>query len=530
MDETGKNFLDKNTLIAIVLTMLIWVGWSKYMASKYPNMGVESAKPAQASVSGETIEGATTTVEAGKAPESMAKFDEIPAQELQVETFDFEEISFSVVSKGMGLTNLVLKQFKDRNNQPIRLSAEDASFASFASQWKGSGQLLDFKLKRLSETEIVGVGQLNGVEYEKKFVVNPKTYSIDASIAVKAEQSLPELQTLLVEKAMAPGEGSLFAPSMEKQEVVVLHREGSEREIFSNKEPFAGEYRASFLAALSSHYFALAIVDASEIIPNFAVNFDSKTENTIGSLSYPSFAGSKSLQLSYKMFFGPKDISTLRAVNENLAQLVDFGMFSFLAEPLLDLMKWFYGFLSNWGLAIIALTILVRLVVLPFNLMSYKSMAKMQAIQPLLKKIREKHKEDPVKMNQEVMAIMKREQVNPAGGCLPMLLQFPIFIALYRVLSEAIDLYQAPFGLWITDLSLKDPYYVLPVLMGVSMYLQQKITPSTMDPQQQKIMAMMPIVFSLLMVSLPSGLTLYIFVSTIFGVLQQQLFMKKPSV
>ena len=154
-------------------------------------------------------------------------------------------------------------------------------------------------------------------------------------------------------------------------------------------------------------------------------------------------------------------------------------------------------------------------------------MSKMQAIQPTLKAVREKYKDDPVRMNQEVMGIMKQEKVNPAGGCLPMLLQFPIFIALYRVLSESIDLYKAPFGLWITDLSLKDPYYVLPILMGISMFLQQKITPSTMDPQQQKVMAFMPIVFSLLMISLPSGLTLYIFVSTIFGVIQQQLFMKK---
>ena len=153
-------------------------------------------------------------------------------------------------------------------------------------------------------------------------------------------------------------------------------------------------------------------------------------------------------------------------------------------------------------------------------------MKAMQKIQPEMKAIREKYKSDPTRMNQEVMGLMKRSKANPLGGCLPMLLQLPVFLALFSSLSMSIELYKAPFIFWIHDLSVKDPWFVLPVLMGVVMFVQQKITPTTMDPAQAKIMQYMPIVFAAMMVGLPSGLTLYIFISTAFGIVQQYIFMR----
>ena len=201
-------------------------------------------------------------------------------------------------------------------------------------------------------------------------------------------------------------------------------------------------------------------------------------------------------------------------------------MFGWIGRHILTLLKWFYSLVGNWGLAIILLTILVRALVLPFNLMSYKSMKAMQKIQPEMQRIREKYKEDAQKMNLEVMQLMKTHRVNPLGGCLPMFLQLPIFFALYQVLGQSIELYQAPFVFWIHDLSLKDPFYVLPVLMGITLFLQQKLTPSTLDPAQAKILMFMPLMFTFFMVSLPSGLTLYIFVSGVFGILQQFYFMR----
>jgi len=154
-------------------------------------------------------------------------------------------------------------------------------------------------------------------------------------------------------------------------------------------------------------------------------------------------------------------------------------------------------------------------------------MKAMQKIQPMTQALREKYKNDPARMNSEMMALMKEHGANPLGGCLPMLLQIPIFFALYKVINSSVELYQSPFMFWITDLSMHDKFYVLPVLMGISMFVQQKLTPSTMDPTQAKIMAFMPLVFSLFMLNLPSGLTLYMFVSTLFGITQQYFMMKE---
>jgi YidC/Oxa1 family membrane protein insertase len=205
---------------------------------------------------------------------------------------------------------------------------------------------------------------------------------------------------------------------------------------------------------------------------------------------------------------------------------VDFGFFDWIAQHILTMLRWFYSVVGNWGLAIILLTVVVRLLVLPFNLYSYKSMRAMQAIQPQIQALRERYKEDQQTQQQEMMRLMRDNKVNPLGGCLPVFLQFPIFIALYQVLGNSIELYQAPFILWIHDLSLKDPYYILPVLMGLTMFTQNKITPNTMDPAQAKVMLMMPLVFTFFMVSLPSGLTLYMLVGAVFGVLQQLYFMR----
>ena len=241
------------------------------------------------------------------------------------------------------------------------------------------------------------------------------------------------------------------------------------------------------------------------------------------------------MKIDYVAYAGPKSFTTLKAVDENLTGIVDYGTFAVIARPILWLLKFLHQYIANWGLAIIALTIIVRLIVLPFNVYSYKSMKVMQKLQPQMNAIRERFKdksnEEKLQMNSEIMKLMKEHKANPLGGCLPMLLQLPVFIALYAVLGQSIELYQAPFGLWIHDLSIRDPLFVTPVLMGITMFIQQKITPSTMDPQQAKIMMWMPVIFAFFMISLPAGLTLYIFVSTLFGIIQQIVFMRdrKPA-
>lgn len=222
------------------------------------------------------------------------------------------------------------------------------------------------------------------------------------------------------------------------------------------------------------------------------------------------------------LIFTKKNYDMLSDLGNNLHLSVDFGFFGILAVPILRGLEFFYRYFPNYGVAIILLTLLIRLITFPLQYKSFKSMKKMQVIQPELAKLREKYKEDPQRMQKETMELFKRAGANPLGGCLPLIAQMPIFFAFYQVLYNAVELVGSPFIFWLTDLSIKDPYYVLPVLMGLSLVLQMKLNPTpTTDPMQKKIMMFMPIVFSFIMKDLPSGLNLYILVSTLFGIVQQ---------
>lgn len=237
-----------------------------------------------------------------------------------------------------------------------------------------------------------------------------------------------------------------------------------------------------------------------------------------------------STALNFDYLLVRKNYDDLVALGRNLKLAIDFGIWEIIAVPILKGLQFFYSAFPNYGIAIILLTIFIRMLTFPLQYKSFKSMKKMQVIQPELKELREKHKDDPQRMQKETMALFKRAKANPVGGCLPLLLQMPIFFAFYKVLYSAVELVDAPFYLWIHDLSEKDPYYILPVLMAVAMFLNTKLTPmTTADPAQQKIMMFMPLIFGFIMKDLPSGLTLYIFVSTIMGMLQQLFVYKRVS-
>ncbi|MDP7321940.1 MAG: membrane protein insertase YidC [Bacteriovoracaceae bacterium] len=235
-------------------------------------------------------------------------------------------------------------------------------------------------------------------------------------------------------------------------------------------------------------------------------------------------------QFNYQVLLIKKNYDDLISAGNNLSKAVDFGMWEIIAVPILRGLQYFYSLFQNYGIAIIVLTILIRFLTFPLQYKSFKSMKKMQVIQPELKEIKEKYKDNPQKVQQETMALFKKAGANPLGGCLPMLLQMPVFFAFYKVLFTSVELVDAPFYFWISDLSEKDPFYILPVLMGLAMFLNMKLTPSTtMDPAQQKVMMLMPVMFSLFMINLPSGLTLYILISTIVGMLQQLFVYKKTA-
>jgi len=247
--------------------------------------------------------------------------------------------------------------------------------------------------------------------------------------------------------------------------------------------------------------------------------------------------------LKHQLFIGPKQMDLLNEVGKGLGNLIDFGWFDFLARPCLHFMNMIYGVIPNYGLAIIILTIIIKLLLWPLGTKSYKSMNEMKRIQPLMAEIREKYKNDKKKQNEEVMSLYRTYKVNPMGGCLPMVLQIPVFFALYRMLYEAIELRHAPFIGWINDLSapdrlfnfgitipLMEPPYGIPVLtliMGASMFLQQKMSPPMGDPAQAKLMMAMPIVFTFIFINFSSGLVLYWLVNNVLSIAQQYYIQKK---
>lgn len=224
-----------------------------------------------------------------------------------------------------------------------------------------------------------------------------------------------------------------------------------------------------------------------------------------------------------RAYFGPKDHDGLARIDPQLQHLVDFGILAPLCRILLHVLQFFFGFVGNWGVAIILLTVSVKILLYPLSQKSFKSMREMQRVKPIIDGINAKYPDDKDKRNQALMQVYKEHKINPFGGCLPILFQMPIGLALYTTLWRAIELYQEPFTLWWVDLSSPDPYFVLPLILGVTMFIQQKMTPTTMDPAQQKMMQwFMPIMFTAFMLFLPVGLTVYILTNTLLTIAQQQ--------
>jgi len=228
-----------------------------------------------------------------------------------------------------------------------------------------------------------------------------------------------------------------------------------------------------------------------------------------------------------RLYVGPKLPNVLEDVAPNLQLTVDYGMLTIIAEPLFWLLKVIHAILGNWGWAIIFLTILIKLAFYKLSETSYRSMANMRRLAPELSRLKELYGDDKQKMNQEMMGLYKKEKVNPLGGCLPILVQIPVFIALYWVLVESVQLRQAPFMLWINDMAIPDPYYVLPLIMGVTMFIQQKLSPAPPDPVQAKVMMALPIVFTFMFLWFPAGLVLYWVVNNMLSIAQQWVITKR---
>lgn len=268
---------------------------------------------------------------------------------------------------------------------------------------------------------------------------------------------------------------------------------------------------AGFIASVDRYYTTLFFSDSG-------VNAIVDTDSNGNHLSYIYLTDSA----KFRGYIGPKNYKDLKAISPNLTDVVEYGIITFFAKPLFLLLEWLFGIFKNWGWAIIGLTLIVRIVLYPLTYKGMVSMQRLKDLTPKMKEIQTKYKGDAQKMQLHMMELYKKHKVNPMGGCLPLLLQIPVFFAIYRVLYNAVELKDAEWLLWIKDLSAMDPYFILPILMGGSMYLQQHLSPTTFnDPMQEKIFKFLPLVFTIFLITFPAGLMLYWTVNNIFSILQQ---------
>lgn len=274
---------------------------------------------------------------------------------------------------------------------------------------------------------------------------------------------------------------------------------------------------ASFIASVDRYYATLLFSKSG------GINAIVDTGKDGNHLSYIYLSDSA----EFSGYIGPKNYKDLKAIAPNLTDVVEYGIITFFAKPLFLLLAWLFGIFANWGWAIIGLTLIVRIVLYPLTYKGMVSMQKLKDLTPKMKEIQEKYKGDAQKMQLHIMELYKKHKVNPMGGCLPLLLQIPVFFAIYRVLYNAVELKDAAWLLWIKDLSAMDPYFILPILMGGSMYLQQKVSPTTFnDPMQEKVFKFLPLVFTIFLITFPAGLMLYWTVNNIFSIIQQVLINK----
>lgn len=370
--------------------------------------------------------------------------------------------------------------------------------------------------------------EVDGIKATKVYTFHRGSYVIDVKFEIDNQGSevLQPFSYFQVMRDTVPVEASMFIMPQFNGATVYTEEEKFQKipldEIADGTAAYPKNTDNGWLA-MQQHYFLTAWLPAAETKrENFAKHhggykYSAGVIVPAGTIQ-PGEIGSVEVPL----YVGPQEQSKLAALSPGLDLVVDYGWLTVIGAPLFWLLSYFHSWTGNWGFAIILLTMLVKLIFFPLSAAGYRSMAKLKAVAPRLKLLREQHKgKDKQKMNQAMMEFYKVEKINPMGGCLPILVQIPIFISLYWVLLASVELRYAPFVLWIQDLSSPDPFYVLPLIMGVSMYIQTKLNPAATDPIQQKVMQIMPLVFCVFFFFFPAGLVLYSVINNSLSILQQ---------
>lgn len=523
---------EQRTLLAIVLSVAVLILWYTVLAPKQPPPS-KTQKPSEEMVSAkeEGLEVSKPLEEvAPTADDLLAAEPKGPEERVDLSTQHFEA-EFS--SYGGRLTSLRLKGYHANTEADSPLI--DLAGAAEERAIELVCRHCNFHLPRdpaysiLAFDETSVTFRFDGQEMSliRKYTVDEDRYLIQHTIEVlnrseKTFEGQLGLSWTVVNPMTKRGFLSMLKRTRDGRSVIYQMGGQVERVKKDKKDQEAVERGVISWAGLESRYFLSALI-SRQLSEQEVFQYRFRGQEVTGALYYPKVVvpAGETETIQYSVYVGPKEIHSLDSIGVGLDEAIDYGWFSFLAVPILHLLKFFHNYVYSWGLAIIVLTIVVKLLMNPLTVKGMKSMKAMQKMQPKIKELREKYKDDKQRLNQETMALFRSHKVNPMGGCLPMILQMPIYIALYKVLYNSIELYHAPFWFY-KDLAAPDPYLATPILLGLFMVFQQKMTPTaSADPAQKKMMMFMPIMFTGFMIFLPMGLVLYILVNTVMTVIQQ---------
>ncbi len=516
--------MDSRTLIAVALMLLIYMFFLQ-PAPTPPPIATNAVSPA-------------AITQSVKAEEIKAAAPDTSIDKVRKSTITLSSDLMTVSLNGLGeILKVTLKKYGTdlKESSPIEFDFGKAPYG--AEDYLGLSSPLNWTSRATSDSLSV-IGENSELRVEKTLLLEPGTYAlkvtekiINKSGTTKSLKS--QIRIYHPKESEVEPAGfwtALFKPHAEIQSSVALIEGSLKTEVLSHINA-ESVYDANIsFGGFSRKYFFFGMIPQDISISKMTT----RREESYGvvkeiALNEKQIPGKESSSLTYSLYFGPKDIPELTKVNPDLAKVVDYGdWLGPIARLLLGILHFFHNIIANYGVGIILLTLLVKVCLFPLAFKAAVSMRKLQLVAPKMKELRDKYKDDKYRLNAEVMALYKTEKVNPVGGCLPILLQMPIFFALYRVFFVSIELRHAPFFGWIHDLASHDPYLVTPILMTALMWLQQQITPTPQTAgdneiaqMQMKMMKIMPVMFGGIMLFLPAGLNLYMLTNALISVLQQ---------
>lgn len=549
---------NQRTILWVLFASMAFLTWTKWQADQRP--AVDAGAPVAAAKGSAATSAAPALPDSAldELPAAPAVGDDVPAaqaaatgqatvppaggsrEDTILVTTDVLELRIS--KTGGTLVSADLKRYpkaKDQPDIPVRLLSADPAAPYLLisglvdSNRSGPTHLAPLQADKDEYTLVDGADELqvplrwseNGVTVEKIFRLQRGHYDIGVDYRIKndSQANWRGLSYLQIRKLHSPPERSMFnVDSYSFDGPVIYDGEKYEKldpDDFAD-DPVNQKLAGGWIASIE-HHFLSAIVPDPETIYGYDAQYESGIFSLRANGETFDVAPGTDTQVSASFFVGPKLQDQLAETAPGLPLTVDYGVLAILAQPLFWLLQKVHGLIGNWGWTIIIVTFLIKLAFYKLTEASGRSMAKMRKLQPRLKTLQERYKDDRQALSQHMMELYKREKVNPAAGCLPMLIQIPFFIAFYWVLLESVEMRQAPFALWITDLSSRDPYFVLPLLMGVAMFVQQKLNPAPPDPVQAKVMTILPVMFTVFFAFFPSGLVLYWLTNSVLSVIQQ---------